>query len=66
MEEAKLVGSRLSESRCGNGCCESRLMQSDCSRGLTILIGPQGIKLLQRNWIGRSEGAEIDFKIERI
>jgi len=25
---------------------------------------PEGIKLLQRNWIGRSEGAEIDFKIE--
>jgi leucyl-tRNA synthetase len=25
---------------------------------------PQGIKLLQRNWIGRSEGAEIDFKID--
>ena len=24
---------------------------------------PQGIKLLQRNWIGRSEGAEIDFAI---
>jgi leucyl-tRNA synthetase len=24
---------------------------------------PQGIKLLQRNWIGRSEGAEIDFPI---
>jgi len=24
----------------------------------------EGIKLLQRNWIGRSEGAEIDFKIE--
>jgi leucyl-tRNA synthetase len=24
---------------------------------------PEGIKLLQRNWIGRSEGAEIDFKI---
>jgi leucyl-tRNA synthetase len=22
---------------------------------------PEGIKLLQRNWIGRSEGAEIDF-----
>jgi leucyl-tRNA synthetase len=26
---------------------------------------PPGIKLLQRNWIGRSEGAEIDFKIEK-
>src|SRR5207237_1798978 len=25
---------------------------------------PQGIKLLQRNWIGRSEGAEIDFQID--
>jgi leucyl-tRNA synthetase len=24
---------------------------------------PEGIKLLQRNWISRSEGAEIDFKI---
>jgi leucyl-tRNA synthetase len=26
---------------------------------------PQGIKLLQRNWIGKSEGAEIDFKIDK-
>jgi leucyl-tRNA synthetase len=25
---------------------------------------PEGIKLLQRNWIGRSEGAEIDFQID--
>ena len=25
---------------------------------------PEGIKLLQRNWIGRSEGAEIDYKID--
>jgi len=24
---------------------------------------PEGIKLLQQNWIGRSEGAEVDFKI---
>src|SRR4051812_43068 len=27
---------------------------------------PQGIKLLQRNWIGRSEGAEIEFVVTGI
>ena len=30
---------------------------------LENLDWPQGIKLLQRNWIGRSEGAEIQFRI---
>lgn len=31
---------------------------------LESLDWPEGIKTLQRNWIGRSEGAEIDFAIE--
>ena len=33
---------------------------------LNGLDWPEGIKLLQRNWIGRSLGAEIDFKIENM
>jgi len=32
---------------------------------LNALDWPEGVKLLQKNWIGKSEGAEIDFKIDK-
>ncbi len=32
--------------------------------GVERLDWPEGIKAMQRNWIGKSEGAEVDFDIE--
>jgi leucyl-tRNA synthetase len=33
-------------------------------KGIDDLSWPEGIKEMQRNWIGRSTGAEVDFKID--
>ena len=34
--------------------------------GLEHLDWPEGIKEMQRNWIGKSTGAEVDFKVKRL
>jgi len=32
---------------------------------LDLVEWPESVKLMQRNWIGRSEGAEVDFPARR-
>ena len=49
--------------RCGNGCCGSPPMPSGCSTIWSRLDWPEAIKEMQRNWIGRAKGAEVDFAI---
>ena len=58
---------RLSRScacRCGSGCCGSPPTPIACSTTSTALDWPEARKKMQRDWIGRSEGAEVDFAVD--
>lgn len=63
-----------SHEKCGTKDVEKRFLKQWLLRiphyaerllaGLEDLDWPEGIKEMQRNWIGKSTGAEVDFKID--
>jgi leucyl-tRNA synthetase len=62
-----------SHEKCGNKVVRKHLKQwmlriplyaERLLKGIDSLDWPEGIKDMQRNWIGRSTGAEIDFNVE--
>jgi len=59
--------------RCGSVVIQKNLYQwffkitdyaEELLQGLDKINWPEKTKLMQRNWIGRSEGAEVTFKVE--
>jgi leucyl-tRNA synthetase len=62
-----------SHEKCGNPVQKKQLKQwllriplyaERLLAGLDNLDWPEGIKEMQRNWIGKSEGAEVDFRVK--
>jgi leucyl-tRNA synthetase len=47
-----------------SGCCASPAYAERLADELALVDWPESIKVMQRNWIGRSEGAVVDFPID--
>ena len=39
-------------------------MPNDCWKASILSDWPEGVKEMQRNWIGKSTGAEVDFELD--
>ena len=63
MAKVKLVDFPSFANLCDNGCFASALMR-EITQDLDTIDWSDSLKEMQRNWIGRSEGAEVDFHIE--
>jgi leucyl-tRNA synthetase len=50
--------------RCVNGCYASLHMQIVLLEDLEELDWPEYLKEMQRNWIGKSNGAMMNFKVD--
>ena len=61
---ASAATSRCTGGRSSSGCCASPRTPTGCSPISTVLDWPESIKLMQRNWIGRSTGANVRFPVE--
>ena len=61
--ERASAATRSRAARSASGCCGSPPTPIACSRISTALDWPE-TKVKQRDWIGRSEGANVDFAVE--
>ncbi len=54
---------RWNASRCCNGACVLQPMPKRLLKGLDTIEWPEPVKEMQRNWIGKSKGCELEFSL---
>ncbi len=64
MEPLSVVAIQLFVNQCANGCSKSLPMLERLLADLNDLDWPESIKDMQRNWIGKSTGPNVTFKVK--